>query len=107
MTLDDREKLGPAEALLLERRTIELLIGTSADEVGAALLAQAREKLPDPERGTGGELIQQRQGRTRIAFRSLIKTRTRRAQPRAAPRRSSGVASLAVAGWEADRQPTV
>ena len=60
-----------------------------------------------PERGTGGELIQQRQGRTGIAFRSLIKTRNRRAQQPAAPHRSSGVASLAVAGWEADRQPTV
>ena len=61
MTLDDREKLGPAEALLLEAADSRVAYhGTSADEVGAALLAQAREKLPDPERGTGGELIQQR-----------------------------------------------
>ena len=44
-----------------KRRTIELLITAHpADEVGAALLAQAREKLPEPELGTGGELIQQR-----------------------------------------------
>ena len=61
MTLDDREKLGPAEALLLEAADNRVAYhGTPADEVGAALLAQAREKLPEPERGTGGELIQQR-----------------------------------------------
>jgi hypothetical protein len=61
MTLDDREKLGPAEALLLEAADNRVAYqGTSGDEVGGALVAQAREKLPDPERGTGGELIQQR-----------------------------------------------
>ena len=42
MTLDDREKLGPAEALLLEAADNRVAYhGTSADEVGAALLAQA------------------------------------------------------------------
>ena len=61
MTLDDREKLGPAEALLLEAADNRVAYnGTPAEEVGAALLAQAREKLPEPELGTGGELIQQR-----------------------------------------------
>jgi hypothetical protein len=61
MTLDDREKLGPAETLLLEAADRRVAAhGSSADEVGAALLAKAREKLPDPERGTGGELVQQR-----------------------------------------------
>ena len=74
MTMDDRKKLGPAEALLLEAADHRVAYHrTTADEVGAALLAQAREKLPEPERGTGGELIQQRQGRTRIGFRSLIR----------------------------------
>lgn len=61
MTFDDREKLGPAETLLLEAADSRVAWhGSSADEAGAALLAKAREKLPDPERGTGGELIQQR-----------------------------------------------
>src|SRR5688572_16255162 len=61
LALDDHEKLGPAEALLLEAADNRVAYHrTSADEVGAALLAQAREKLPEPERGTGGELIQQR-----------------------------------------------
>ncbi len=51
MTLDDHEKLGPAEALLLEAADNRVAYhGTSADEVGAALLAQAQEKVPEPER---------------------------------------------------------
>jgi hypothetical protein len=65
MTLDDREKLGPAEALLLEAADHRVAYhGTSADEVGAALLARAREKLPEPELGTGGELVQPRDAST-------------------------------------------
>jgi hypothetical protein len=61
MTLEDREKLGPAEVLLIEAADTRFAYhGSSADKVGETLLAQAREKLPDPERGTGGELIQQR-----------------------------------------------
>ena len=65
MTSDDREKLGPAEGLLLEAADNRVAYhGTPADEVGAALLAQAREKLPEPERGTGGELIQPREAST-------------------------------------------
>ena len=45
MTLDDREKLGPAEALLLEAADNRVAYHcTSADEVGAALLAQAGRK---------------------------------------------------------------
>ena len=80
VTLDDREKLGPAEALLLEAADNRVAYhGTPADEVGAALLAQAREKLPEPELGTGGELIQQRQGRTRL--RSAHSLRHALAQP--------------------------
>ena len=54
VTLDDREKLGPAEALLLEAADNRVAYhGTPADEVSATLLAQAREKLPEPELGTG------------------------------------------------------
>jgi hypothetical protein len=65
MTFDDREKLGPAETLLLEAADSRVAYhGSSADEAGAALLAKAREKLPDPQRGTGGELIQQRSAST-------------------------------------------
>jgi hypothetical protein len=64
MTFDEREKLGPAETRLLEAADSRVAAhGSSADEVGAALLAQAREKLPDTKRGTGSELIQQRKGR--------------------------------------------
>jgi hypothetical protein len=62
---DDRERLGPAEALLLAAADSRFAYhGSSADKVSEALLAQAREKLPDAEIGTGGELIQQRQGST-------------------------------------------
>ena len=65
MTLDDREKLGPAETLLLDAADSRFAYhGTSADKVGAALLAQAREKMPEPEIGTGGELIQPRDAST-------------------------------------------
>ena len=61
MTFDDREKLGPAETLLLEAADSRVAYhGTPTDEVGAALLAEAREKLPKPELGTGGELVQSR-----------------------------------------------
>src|SRR5687767_12508862 len=52
MTLDDREKLGPAEALLLEAADNRVAYhGSSADKVGKRLLAQAREKVPEPELG--------------------------------------------------------
>jgi hypothetical protein len=61
----DRERLGPAETLLLEAADSRFAYhGSSADKVSEALLAQAREKLPDAEIGTGNELIQQRQGST-------------------------------------------
>jgi hypothetical protein len=67
MTLDDREKLdgrdrlGPGETLILEAAHSRFAYhGSSADKVGKTLLAQAREKLPEPEIGTGGELLQQR-----------------------------------------------
>jgi hypothetical protein len=65
MTLDDSKKpdipLGPAETLLLDAVDSRFAYhGSRADKVGDALLAQAREKLPDPEIGTGGELMQQR-----------------------------------------------
>ena len=67
MTLDDREKadgrdrLGPGETLLLEAVDSRFAYhGSSADKVGKKLLAQAREKVPEPEIGTGGELLQQR-----------------------------------------------
>ena len=67
MTLDDRKKpggrdrLGPGETLLLEAADGRFAYHrASADKVGKKLLAQAQEKLPEPERGTGGELIQQR-----------------------------------------------
>ena len=67
MTLDDRKKpggrdrLGPGETLLLEAADGRFAYhGSSADKVGEKLLAQAREKLPEPEHGTGGELIQPR-----------------------------------------------
>jgi hypothetical protein len=69
MTLDDRYKaeipLGPAEALLLEAADSRANYhGTSADKVGPALLKQARAKLPNPERGAGGELAQPRKAST-------------------------------------------
>jgi hypothetical protein len=65
MTLDQPEKLSRAEALLLKAADSKFAYNdTAADEVGAALLAQAREKLPNPERGTGGELIQPREPST-------------------------------------------
>jgi hypothetical protein len=68
MTLDGRDKadipLGPGESLLLDAVDSRFAYHgcSSADKVGEALLAQARAKLPDPERGTGGELLQQRRG---------------------------------------------
>jgi hypothetical protein len=65
MTLDDSKKpdipLRSAETLLLDAVDSRFAYhGSPADEVGEALLAEAREKLPDPEIGTGGELMQQR-----------------------------------------------
>jgi hypothetical protein len=64
MTLDDRDKLGPAEILLLEAadRAIENHGTTSVADTARA--AQVRKKVPDPEKGTGGELIQRRDGST-------------------------------------------
>jgi hypothetical protein len=57
--------LGPAETLLLEAADSKFAYhGSSADEVGAALLAQVRKKLPTPKRGTGGELLQPREPST-------------------------------------------
>jgi hypothetical protein len=64
MTLDDRQKLGPAEILLLEAADRAIENHGTSGKVDAALLAQARKKLPDPERGTGGELIQPREAST-------------------------------------------
>jgi hypothetical protein len=71
MTLDDREKcdgrdrLGLGKTLLLDAADSSFAYhGSSADKIGKALLAQAREKLPDPEIGTGGELIQPREAST-------------------------------------------
>ena len=58
MTLDDREKpggrdrLGPGETLLLEAADGRFAYHrASADKVGNKLLAQAREKVPEPEIG--------------------------------------------------------
>jgi hypothetical protein len=64
MTLDDRQKLGPAEILLLEAADRAIENHGTSGKVDASLLAQARKKLPDPERGTGGELIQPRESST-------------------------------------------
>jgi hypothetical protein len=65
MTLDDGGKpdipLAPAETLLLDAVDSRFAYyGSPADEVGDALLAQARKKVPDPQIGTGRELMQQR-----------------------------------------------
>jgi hypothetical protein len=66
MKLDDHDKadipLGPGETLLLDAADSAFAYHGVPDEVSAALVAQARERLPDPERGTGGELLQQRRG---------------------------------------------
>jgi hypothetical protein len=60
---DNREGLGSAEILLIEavERAIE---DHGRPERSAELVAQAREKVPDPELGTGGELIQNRTAST-------------------------------------------
>ena len=61
LATDGRDRLGPGETLLLEAADSRFAYhGSSADKVGKKLLAQAREKVPEPEIGTGGELLQQR-----------------------------------------------
>jgi hypothetical protein len=64
MTPDDRQKLGPAEILLLEAADRAIENHGTSGKVDAALLAQARKKIPEPEIGTGGELIQPRESST-------------------------------------------
>jgi hypothetical protein len=61
---DDHEKLGPAETLLLEAVDSRFAYHGTMEGDAAALLAQAREKLSDPEIGTGGELVQPRETST-------------------------------------------
>ena len=61
LATDGRDRLGPGETLLLDAADSRFAYhGSSADKVGEKLLAQAREKMPEPEIGTGGELLQQR-----------------------------------------------
>jgi hypothetical protein len=57
----DRDRLGTAEAILLE--AVESAVDWHG-RVDAALMAQVRGKLTDLERGTGGELIQPRKPST-------------------------------------------
>jgi hypothetical protein len=64
MTLEERQKLGPAEILLLEAADRAIENHGTLGRVDKALLAQARKKIPDPEIGTGGELIQPRESST-------------------------------------------
>jgi hypothetical protein len=64
MTLDDRDKLGPADFLLLEAADRAIENHGTLGVADTALAAQARKKVPDPEIGTGGELIQPRDGST-------------------------------------------
>jgi hypothetical protein len=61
---DDRDRLSTAETLLLEAEESRFAYHGTMEGDAAALLAQAREKLSDPEIGTGGELIQPREAST-------------------------------------------
>src|SRR4051812_5956045 len=57
------DRLGPAETLLVAAAELAVDWHGQTDESNV-LVAQAREKVPDPQLGTGGELIQCREGST-------------------------------------------
>ena len=60
---ENGEKLDPAERLLVAAADLAVDLHGSTER-DAALLAEARAKIPSPELGTGGELLQARDAST-------------------------------------------